>query len=91
MGKISSKRTPGDGKSGNCRSDWWRRVFILLRRASSEAVAGTRVERSPWACSVEASGISRLGCAEVLSSIMNEERRRLGGRRADEGDIRKGD
>ena len=48
------------------------------------------MERSPWACSVEASGISRLGCAEVLSSIMNEEGRRLG-RRADEGDIREGD
>ena len=36
-GRMSSKRMPGEGKSGNCRKDFW---SLILRLASSEEEVG---------------------------------------------------
>lgn len=43
---MSSKRMPGEGKSGNWRSEF---LSLNVRLASSAAAAGPAVESSPWA------------------------------------------
>ena len=51
-GRISTNGTPGMGKSGNRRRDWW---SLILRWASSEVLEEEAVEcRETWA--VAASG-----------------------------------
>ena len=56
MGRMSSNRMPGEGKSGNCRSASW---SLILRLESSAAVAEAVGEsRGFWAEWVVASGAS---------------------------------
>jgi hypothetical protein len=62
---MSSKRMPGEGKSGNCL----RALFsLILRLASSEELAAEAVDSVPWAaleCEIVGSGFDCGGWADV--------------------------
>lgn len=69
-GRMSSKRMPGEGKSGNWRKDLW---SLILRLESSEEGAGWWEDCREVS---EASGRFLGGCEEVESGMMKGKRRR---------------
>lgn len=76
-GRISSKRMPGEGKSGN-----WRRDFLIrvLRRGSSVALGAVGAESRTGGLFEVASGADVGGWEEVDEWDMMRECGRNGGR-----------